>query len=587
MERVLKRGLAVVLAFALMAVVAFCGLSLTTESIALAKVSDGTWTQLHNDTAVMENNADGSVTFASGTDGKLSNDMAFMRTDKTYKVKEEGFFARFTYQEFDESGDPVEKLANGVTSLRLVFADKPELASGEGNTQLTVRLNPYYDEKAIDASNTINNRNEASANYWAKKSEDAAYTIDNWFFGEPYGGEFYADGETENTILLKYNKNGDNLLWVCLNDFWYEATLEGDTAKWAGAQGQAHSFDGTNWVPYPGLTDILTTLDGANDGEGANFGFWFNHGSGSNTSVIKMNALGSPSAPTAAKDTDTVNAAIGGVSLDLNKHFTEINNDKMTFTAKADGQDIGQIVNGVWSYTASKKETLAVTIEATSNNDRLAAYFSARIKSSLITYNFVPALVAKDASMLNKEIRIGAKAEIADLSLYFTKDESIATPLTFTADKGTVTGKAWEITPSAAGETTVKITASDGISSAEITFTITTIPTLAAKNTDSLNVTVNKGDSVKIDDLGVYFTKGKASDTLTFTADKGTITGNAWSYVAESEEQTVTITASDGNTTATINFNIKGRGKGCGGANAFSAAMGIVAIAFIGLIIKK
>lgn len=564
--------------------------------------AEGDWLQRHTTSSVKEKQTDGTMMFATA-DG---DDMAFIRQDDFYKIKEDGFYMRFTMTLTDTSGDPVLQPAANTSMLRLQFSsDSEELGNPAGKTQLVVGLMPYYDTAAVDVSNQVSNRTEAAAPYYGHKAADnaGAYSADSWFFGTTYGGELYTDGVTPNTILLKYVESSQ-LLWICLNDFWYTATNPPPSGysvatpggnNWAGGQGQAH----TSGTPNPNIATILDELDAANGGEGAAFGFWFNHLNGNeDDSTLNILAMGSPEAPVldGAKPTAKTVLPSAAVSVNLKEYFSQPNGDTMAFTAVEQGTstNIGSIsAAGVWTYTApASAATKVVTFKAVANNANLgaASYFPTERSATFdYTLKAAPAVTAGNATALTKECRIAAQS-IADLTTYFNKGDAADT-LTFSANVGTVTGNAWAFTPTAAGAQAVTITANDGRGSANITFTLTVLPKIAAKNAAALTKSVEKGTAQSIADLSEYFTKGKTSDTLTFTATVGTVTGSAWAYTPDTAgAKSVSITATDSNgDTATISFTLTvtdsstgGGDGGCGGVASVGGIAG-VSLALLGL----
>jgi len=518
-----------------------------------------TWKKLHNDNTEFIQDDDGNYVFYSDGSGTVSNDIAYYRTDELYKLKQDGFYLRFTYQEFDVDGDgePVEQLALYGTSIRLTFCSDPELSQGGARSQFVTRLNPYFDNGTASGANAISKRTEASANYWGSPAGEDGFPLDNWFTGDPYGGEFYADGERENTILFKFKDDG--LLWYCLNDFWYtpetfpagyEFATQDDT--WAGGQAQAHAWDGSAWGPPPLMEPLLNELDTANDGAGAYFGFWINHSSNTNAPVIKITAMGSPKAPVASTATTTKTANKGVQTVNLNELFIQPNNDSMAFTATSDSEPIGTITNGVWTYDFQTTGAKEVAFKAISNNANLGTLFTAERSTTVTaTYNILKEVTAKNASALNKNADAGSTVSVVDLREYFEADAA----LTFTADKGTANGNAWSMTM--AGTQTVKITATDGFTSAFIEFTLTkNWDAVTAKDATALTKTVAKDTTVTVSDLTAYFTKDSEAGALTFTADKGTVSGNSWSLAYAGGTVAVSITASDGKTNASISFTL-------------------------------
>lgn len=522
------------------------------------------WEQRHNDTGSVAVGSDGVTTITSGADGKMNNDVAFGRTDETYKLKANGFYMRFTYKELDiaEYGDVVEELGNNST-IRLIFSNTAaELGNGKGTSSLVIRLNMYYDAATVAGANSVSKRNEASINYWGSRADDeSGYPIDNWFFGSPYGGAFFADGTTVNTVLIKHNPAND-LLWVCLNDFWYPVgeedveVIDNTGETWGGGQGQAHSYVEEAWVPTPGMTDLLNELDTANDGAGAYFTMWQNNANGyTNMSEMKIVSMGCPAAPVIDGEKPVSRKMNPGqVTVDLNEYFSQPNNDSMVFSAKSGAEDIGTIANGVWTYTTTAPGDLAVTFSAVSNNANLGAYFS-EVRSSSFTYNIktVSALTVKDTSALSKAAYAGSEVSISDLSAYINGSGET---VTYSSETGTVTASAWKYTPDAVGAKQVSITATDGISSVNIEFTLNVLKKLASKPID--NITVKVGAEASISDLNGYFEKSQAGDTLTFTADKGTVTGSKWSFTPSAAGNTsVKITANDGANSAEATFSVK------------------------------
>lgn len=201
-------------------------------------------------------------------------------------------------------------------------------------------------------------------------------------------GNNYKDVSQGMTVLKKYNLminyilnnlNGKNGLIVIDNGLNTGKINSSSSNYFDNYCGQAHAYDGTQWGPYPGMSELLAELDASNDNEGSYFGFWYNHAGGNaNPAEIKISSLGSPAAPVICnQDLEKIELVDESVILDLNSLFVQPNNDTMSFSAKSEGIEIGAINNGVWTYNSQSIEVINITFKAVSNNNCLGAYFPA------------------------------------------------------------------------------------------------------------------------------------------------------------------------------------------------------------------
>lgn len=142
--------------------------------------------------------------------------------------------------------------------------------------------------------------------------------------------------------------------------------------------------------------------------------------------------------------------------------------------------------------------------------------------------------------------------------------------LTFTADRGAITGNAFSYTPNSTGKVTIIITANDERSTANISFALTVNDNVKALDASSLSKTIVVKTEVIIEDVYQYFLKGLDTDVLVFNANKGEIVDGKWTYTPQTVgQEIITITANDGEKDAQITFTLDiEKESGCAGCSS-------------------